>query len=362
MKRSMFGTLPLVAAALLASCADPTGDLQKGATLRVSPGFLTVNVTATESVTVQLVDDQGNALPATYSAVSNNASIATVGEDVNFRPGLGRNRLAGKFGINALSNVDSTSVTFSAGGRSFTVPVLVAPLSIPVTLSPAAPNINDLVTVTAPGFLFHPTAQIVFGGSRQLTTAVAADSSSMTFRVGNGGTGLLTVSGVALGYLPALPQQYESAVPETFGPGITTFTGTDALATAPLILYPNPGETISITDNGVWNDTPDCNNGPGGFPCRIYKIVLTSDATFDFSSSWDNRADLGFYTALADNSSAGAACDGLGPGTPPANFEVCADEHLSAGTVYIMMVNYATGYGPPNNVDPDVVTFTLTGH
>ncbi len=360
MKSSMFGTLTLATAALLASCADPTGDLETGGTVRVTPGFLTVNVNATESVTVQLVDDQGNALPATYSAASNNAAVATVGENVNFRPGLGSNRLAGKFGISALSNVDSTSVTFSAGGRSYTVPVLVAPSNIPVVLSPAAPNLNDLVTVSAPGFLFLPTAEIVFGGERQLTTAVAADSSGMTFRVGKGGNGLLTVNNVSLGYLPAVAQSFNSAVAETFGPGITTLTGTDALATAPLILYPRPGEVITITDNGVWHNSADCNNGPGGFPCRIYKIVLAVDATLDISTSWDNSADLGFYTALSDNSSAGASCDAHGPA--PGHFEVCTDLHLSAGTVYIMMVNYASAYPPPDDVDPDVATFSITAH
>lgn len=358
MKRSMFGTLPLVAAALLVSCADPTGDLQTGGTIRVTPGFLTINVNAAESVSVQLIDDQGNALPATFTASSNNAAVATVGENVNFRPGLGQNRLAGRFGISALT-IDSTSITFSSGGRSVNVPVLVAPLNIPLTLSPAAPAVNDLVTATAAGFKFLPNADVVFGGFTQLVTAVAADSSSVTFRATNAGTGNLTMRNIAVGYLSSVAITLQSATPETFGPAVTQLTGTDANATAPEIAVPAVDEVFNLTDVGPFTGSADCLNGPTGVPCRIYKLVLTEDRVFDLSTSWDNGTDLGFYFALQDNSSAGVACDAHG--SQPGQFEDCPGEHLTPGTYYLHVATYAAFYPPPDDVDPGSITITLTG-
>jgi hypothetical protein len=363
MKRSMFGTLALAAAALLVSCADPTESLRTGAALRVTPGFLTINVNTAESVTVQLVDNQGNALPATYSASSNNPAVATVGENVNFRPGLGQNRLAGRFGVAAQALVDSTSITFTAGGQSFTVPVLVAPTSIGLTLNPAAPNVNDLVTITAPGFLFHPNAGVLFGGFAQLVTAVAADSSSITIRATNAGTGTMTMQNVALGYLPGIGSSFNSTNPETVGPGITGLTGTDALATAPDVVLPAGTTPFNLTDAGPFSGAADCANGPGfGFPCRIYRLVLTEDRSFDLSSTWDNDSDLGIYFALPDNSSAGISCDAHGNGTAGSNFEACADFSLTAGTYYMSVVSFAVAYPPPDDVDPSTITVTLTGH
>jgi len=359
MKRSMFGTLPLVAAALLASCGDPTGSLHTGGTVRVTPGFLTINVTAIESVLVQLIDDQGNALPATFAATSNNTAVATVAEKVDFRPGLGENRLAGRFAITAQSLIDSTSVTFTAGGRSISVPVLVAPTSIGLTLSPVAPNVNDLVTVTAPGFLFHPNAGVLFGGFAQQVTAVAADSSSVTFRATNAGSGSMTMQNVALGYLPGVPSSFNSTNPETVGPGITALVGTDAIATAPTIVLPAGVTPASLTDVGVFNGSADCHSGPGDFnlslPCRIYKLVLTADRTFDLSSSWGDDTDLGIYFALPDNSGSGVACDDNGEGAGGANFEICTDLTLTAGTYY-MEVYFYSAAPPPS------FTITLTGH
>lgn len=360
MKRSMFGTLTLVTAALLASCADPTGDLAVGGTIRVTPGFLTINVNAAESVLVQLIDDQGNALPATFSAASNNAAVATVGENVNFRPGLGANRLAGRFGISALT-IDSTSITFSAGGRSVNVPVLVAPLNIPLTLSPAAPNVNDVVTATAPGFLFLPNVRVLFGGFEQQISSVAGDGSSVTFRATNAGTGNLTLQNVAVGYLPTVGISLNSAASETFGPAITSLVGTDAIATAPEIKLPAGTTPANLTDAGPFSSGADCTNGPGfGFPCRIYKLILTEDRDFDLSSSWDTSADLGIYFSLPDNSSAGISCDAHGPA--PGQFEVCPDLSLTAGTYYMHVVSFAVAYPPPDDIDPSNFTVTLTGH
>lgn len=359
MKRSMFGTLTLVTAALLASCADPTGDLQTGGTLRVTPGFLTINVNAAESVIVQLVDDQGNALPATFSAASNNAAVATVGENVNFRPGLGANRLAGRFGISALT-IDSTSVTFSSGSRTANVPVLVAPLNIPLTLSPAAPNVNDEVTASAVGFLFLPNVKVLFGGFEQRISAVAGDGSSVTFRATNAGNGPLTLQNIAVGYLPTVGISLNSAASETVGPGITQLAGADANATAPEIALPSGVTPFNLTDAGPFYSSADCLNGPTGVPCRIYKLVLTEDRTFDINSTWDNGADLGFYFALPDNSFTGIGCDAHGSGA--GNFEACPDEPLTAGTYYLHVATYTAFYPPPDDVDPSTFTVTLTGH
>lgn len=365
MKRSMYGTLTLAAALLAACSGDPTSDERKGSRLVIDPGFLQINVGSSQTLTVQAVDDQGNALPATFTANPNNAAVVAAAESTTFRPGLGSNRLSAIFRIDALS-IDSSSVTFSGGGASRTVPVAVSPLSVPLTLNPATPNVNDLVTLTAAGFKFLPATSVRYGGFDQLVTARAADSSSITIRMGNPGSNLtLDVRQIAVGYLPSVGLNLLSSAGETVGPGITALTGTDAIATAPDVVVPADGSTIDfqLNDAGTFNNSADCNGGAGGAPCRIYKFTLAADQEFDVSSSWPNNSDLGIYFVDASNSDVfpGFGCDQHGTGAAGANFESCTVD-LPAGTYYMQVVTFTAFYAPPNNVDPASITVTLSDH
>lgn len=367
MKSSMYGTLTLAAFALAACSGNPLADEQKGANVIVDPGFLQINVGSSQTVTVQLVDDQGNALPASFAATANDGAVVAVAESIGYRPGLGNNRLASIFRVSALS-IDSSSVTFTAGGKDIDVPVKVSPLNVPLVLGAASFNVNDTVNVSAPGFKFLPGTQISFGGSQQFVVSRAADSSSMTIRLGNAGTnGSFDITGIAVGYLPSIGLNLLSAATQTVGPTITALSGTDAIATAPDIYVPadGSGNAFTLTDVGTFNASADCAAGPSGAgaPCRIYKLVLPTDQAFDISSTWTNNTDLGIYISDVSNAgtSLGAACDAHATGAAGANFETCTAD-LSAGTYYVQVVTFTAFYAPPNDVDPTSFTVTLTAH
>jgi hypothetical protein len=362
MKRSMFGTLSLAAALLAACSGDPTSEQRTGSNVIVTPGFLQMDLGATQTVTVQVLDDQGNALPATFNATANNGAVVAVAESIGFRPGLGKNRLSSLFNVSALS-IDSSSVTFTALGKSYTVPVMVSPLSVPVQLTPANPNVNDLVTITAPGFKFLPITTVRFGGSDQLITARAADSSSITFRATNPGTNVaLDVRQIAVAYLPSIGLNLLSTDPVTVGPAITALAGTDAINTAPDVVIPADGTTVpfTLTDVGPFHNSADCTDNTG-FPCRIYKFTLATARSFDISTSWDNDADLGFYFVDASNSDVGGTCDAHGQG-PTGHFEGPCTVDLPAGTYFMQVVTFAPAYPPPFDVDPSTFTVTFTDH
>ena len=362
MKSSMYGTLTLAAFALAACSGNPLADEQKGANVRVDPGFLQINVGSSQTVTVQLVDDQGNALPASFSATANDGAVVAVAESIGYRPGLGNNRLASIFRVSALS-IDSSSVTFSAGGNSYDVPVKVSPLNVPLVLGAASFNVNDTVNVSAPGFKFLPNTQIIYGGAQQFVVSRAADSSSMTIRVGNAGNSLnFDVRSIAVGYLPSVGLNLTSAATQTVGPTITAFAGTDAISTAPTIEIPADGSTTPaiVTDVGNFASSADCGAQPGsGFPCRFYKFTLAADQDFDIATNWDSSADLGVYFVDVTNADVGNACDAHG--AAPSQFEACTIS-LTAGTYYMIMVSFATGYPPPDDVDPTQFTITITDH
>jgi hypothetical protein len=358
MKRSMFGTLSLAAALLVACSGDPTADSRKGANLVVTPAFLQINQGTVKTVTVQVLDDQGNALPATYSATSNNGAVAQVAESIGFRPGLGKNRLSSLFNVSGLQ-LDSTSLVFTSGNQTVVVPV---------QLQPANPAVNEVVTMTANGFKFLPTTRIVFGGIEQQGTQVAADSNSLTFIASNPGTNAaLDIRSIAVFYLTSVGLNLPSAAPVSFGPAIIPHTGTDAIATAPEpIQVPADGstQTVAFTAAGSgFTASPDCLTGAGGgFPCMIYKFTLPVDREFDLSTDWGANGqgtDLGFYFADATNAEVHAACDANGAGST--YLESCTVT-LEAGTYYLKIVSFAAFYPAPFDVPPPSVLVRFRDH
>ena len=199
MKRSLSGLLPLAALAALASCGDPTSSLQGGPSgINAIPSAMVVNVGSAKTVDIQLVDKQGNPLAASFAVAIGDASVVDVVQDTSFRPGLGNDRLTQRYIVTALTP-GYTQVSFTSGGVTQDVPVFGYPLTLPAAFSSATPNVNDVVTVTAPGFKFLPSATVTFGGHAMIIAAIAADSSSVSFRAGESGAGAVTVGGSVLG-------------------------------------------------------------------------------------------------------------------------------------------------------------------
>jgi hypothetical protein len=358
MKRSLSGLLTLAAIAALASCGDPTSDLQGDpSAISATPTALVVDVGSAQTIDLQLLDKQGNPLAANFTFTVGDGAVASSEQDTTFRPGLGKERLTQRYIITALSP-GYTQVTFSSGGVGKGIGVLSNPLSLPAAFSSAAPATNDEVTITAPGFLFLPSATVTFGGAPMVVTAVAADSSSITFRAGLPGAGVVTVGGTVLATLTNTPLTLGSATGIVVGPAVTELTGTDAIATAPTAFVVGAaGTTATLVDGGVFNDVDDCNNGPGGFPCRIYKFDVPTDGDYDVSGSWNSLTDLGLYFTDSLQVGAGSAdALGNGAGGQPETETIT----WTAGTHYLFLTSYSLGYGPPNNVDPTQVTVTIT--
>jgi len=364
MKRSLFGLVTLAAALVLGSCAtDPTKDLQGDPfAINATPTSMVINVGSAETVDLQVVDQQGNPLAANFAFAIGNAAVVSVEQDTSFRPGLGADRLTQRFIITALVP-DTTSVTFSSsGGVSRKVGILSNPLNFPAVFTGSPANINGLITFTGAGFKFPPSTRVLLGGNDQLITAISADSNSVTFRAGQLGGGSITVVGLTLASVTSAALTLPSDVGIQVGPAVTQLTGTDAIATAPDALVPSAAGAIAVlTDEGPYAASTDCTNSPGGFPCRIYRIV-TSGADFDVSATWSNNADLGIYfTDAAGTDTGHHDCDSLGQGAG-GHPEECTVDGLAAGTYYMYVVSFATGYPPPNNVDPADFSVTITSH
>jgi hypothetical protein len=273
-------------------------------------------------------------------------------------------------GPNANANVSITKLVIAgaaaAGNYTLasTLPVITAAVPpITAVFSTTTPNVNDLVTVTAPaGIKFLPTAQVFFTNDQQTVTSVAADSNSLVFRAHiAGASGAISFGNAALSFLTNVAITVGSTNTATVGATINQIAGTDAIATAPLVVIPNTGNTGGIRDAGPFSAINECVNVFFGDNCRVYQFTISSTRTFAVSATWQGTTDMGIYfsnagaTALVGNFN----CDshGSGAGGQP---EACT-QTLTAGTYLMFVATFSSFYGPPDNVDPTDFTVALTG-
>jgi hypothetical protein len=279
--------------------------------------------------------------------------------------------LPGPSATNAKVSVSNVVTSYSVALGTFTATSGTATITTPAvapitpTISTTTPNINDLVTVTAPaGIKFLPTAKVFFANDQQAVTSVAADSNSLIFRAHqSGASGAVTIANAALSFLTSVPITVQTTVTFNTGATITSLTGTDAFATAPLVAIPDAGKTGGVVDAGPFAVGPAACSGVLGGPCRIYKFVLTGSRTFAVSTTWQGTTDLGLYFANSGGTlfltAAFVGCDskGAGAGGQP---EACTIT-LGAGTYYMVYDSFAPFYAPPNNVDPTNFVIAITG-
>jgi hypothetical protein len=268
--------------------------------------------------------------------------------------------------------VTTGTITVSSGALSTDIPFRVLPadpsalFASGVTYSTTTPAVNEVVTVSATGFKFHPDAHASFaaggdalGGGGIVGLGISADSNTFSFLPKPGSSGELTLDNVALSFLPAVPLSV--VLPAAITVSNTPLAGTDAPGTAPTLATPASGEETAIIDVGTTPGYIGC--GDIGIDCQIYKFdVPAGGGTYDFTMTWSNTADEGLYFFGADGAtSTGDGCDSLGNGDPgPSQPEVCADLALAAGTYYLAVVPFGAFYDPvdPN---PDWVLIEVTG-
>lgn len=236
--------------------------------------------------------------------------------------------------------------------------------SIPAAYSTTTPNTNDLVTVTAPGFIFRPQVSVRFNNAVQAVTSVAADGSSFTFRAASAGaSGTIRIAAAALDFIPtvalgSVPTGANNEV--TVAATVTALTGTDATATAPAVGVPATGQTSILNDDGTMAGSGDCLGSPGGFNCRVYRLTTAAAQTVLVTANWSNTTDLGIYftDAGGNDIAPGFVCDGHGNGAT-AHPESCTVD-LPAGDNYMFVTTFGPLY-PTNDPDPATINIVIDG-
>jgi pre-peptidase len=381
MNRLLGGLGVLAVSLAAASCGDPTADLRGGAVQVVAdPSSVFLTEGAATHIIARVLDEQGNELPdtVTFSTTSSAVTVAydptyLVGTDTTAPTATVPSKTRTGIVVTGVS-VDLGTITLSSGSVSTAIPFRVLPadpsalFASGVTYSTTTPAVNEVVTVSATGFKFQPSAHASFaaggdalgGGFPIVGLGISADSNSFSFLPKPGSSGELTLDNVALGFLPAVP--ISVVLPAAITVSNTPLAGTDAPGTAPTLATPATGQETAIIDVGTTPGYVGC-GGDIGVDCQIYKFVVPpGGGTYDFTMTWANTADLGLYFLGSDGVTAtGDACDANGNGDPgPAQPEICAGLALAEGTYYLAVVPFGAFYDPvdPN---PDYVEILVDG-
>jgi hypothetical protein len=161
---------------------------------------------------------------------------------------------------------------------------------VPAVFSDPTPAQNQLVTVSAPGFKFLPSAGMLFGGDTAVVFSVAADSSSMTFVAKPGVTGIPVpeLFGIALDVLPQVSIKLPTSTNLTY-PALAPVGGTDASGTAPALGVPGVGFSSRFYDRADFVAAAD----------RYYKLVVTEDGDYTITLDWTTGSDIDLFVCPA---------------------------------------------------------------
>lgn len=179
MKRLLRSSVLLAACVGFWSCTnDPTGDLGGTPTkLAATPSSLFIDKGATELVDIEVLDEQGAAVPSTFSVTSLDPGVDVTVDD-EFRPEYGKDGVLFvpdevtklRLNVTAVELVETT-IHVTAGDLSTDIVVRVLPPLLEATFSELNPGLGDTITMTAPaGVLFTPnpasandTSKVTFG-------------------------------------------------------------------------------------------------------------------------------------------------------------------------------------------------------
>jgi hypothetical protein len=337
MKRLLSSSVILAASLVLASCnSDPTSDFRGDPTRIVAePSFIFVDQDDDQNVVVKLEDDQGDPLPATFEITDGGSGI-TVAQDPNYLGTTigGPLQSEAQFIVTAGSAPISTGFSLAAAGLSIDIPVRVMPTVLPTAVfSNPTPAAQEIVTVTAEGYTFLPTAAISVGGNPALV--LGNDGTTLTFLPVPGSTGPAQIDTVAINFLPTTPL----VLPTSAELAVAGYTGREAPATAPEIPAPSVvGDSTFFYDGGGFlgaDITPD-----GGIGAQYYRFVITEAGDYRFLTNWVGDADFDpvvcFDVDCATVQFAGTGLDHPEDGTLT----------LAAGTYYWATVLFAGAAEP----------------
>lgn len=361
MKRSTSGwftlalalTLAALAAGLWACGSDPTDNLVgTGLTVQSDPTSLFLVQGSSEPVTVTVNDAQGNEIAITdISATAAAPAISVVEDTAYLRTNAGAPLATSRrFNVTGVSAA-STSIAISANGQALTVPVRVTPTTADVTLSSAAPAVNEPVVVTLPAdYKFGAGAgvNVELGDTlhtrlRAVVESLSVDSTAATILPPPGNTGVIVVDSVGVGFAPGVLFSLPTSDTVTVGP-LTPLAGTGAPGSAPALTIPAVGATAAFYDGGTFAFA-----GTDG-PSRLYKFTVAAadTATLTTTLDWPSTEDLGIYFYGSDgvtppDSTTGITTSFDGPTAPESGTNT-----FGPGTYFLAVVNSdTTGSVPP---------------
>lgn len=348
----------LAAVGLFGGCkSDPAGVSPSDSPLKIvpDPAVVTVAQGASKIVTIQVVDSNGNALPATVSAAASTADI-TVAPDTGFQPVFGADNVAHANTVNDQyrvsvtgNNLAASTITVTSGSLTYTIPVIVTPTEL------AATQASDLglITLTAPqGLTFASGATITKSSTDTGTvgSVISSTATTLTFLPLEGFTDQsFAVRGVIPSYAPTLSLNLDATTK------LTTGTNSADLTTAPTL--PIPAAGASYTFIGVPPFSYAGCAGSLGDNCDVYKITVAAPTTFHLKLNWDNTSDLGAYFLDSNgalDTSVGFA-DAAGAPTPGPEE---SDITLPAGTWYLAVLRFTYA---GSTSDPTYYSVQLTG-
>jgi hypothetical protein len=191
MKRIVRSSVLLAACLGFWSCTnDPTGDL--GGTpskLVATPTSMIVKRDSTELVDVELLDEQGGAIPASFSVASSSPNVVVTVDD-EFRPEYDAEGVlfvpdeVTKLRLNVTGvELAIATIHITSGDQALDIPVRVIPHDLDAVFSPANPAPGDTVTMTMPPALaLSPTSAVTFPGNlAPIIIDRAPDSTSLRF-------------------------------------------------------------------------------------------------------------------------------------------------------------------------------------
>jgi hypothetical protein len=223
-------------------------------------------------------------------------------------------------------------------------PVVTA---VPSTVSDAAPDVNEAVTLTSTdaAYTFSATSGVTVGAIPGAVSGVGAGGSSITFQAPPGATGPVTVSGVGLaGFSLTLPS---SAPPITVSSTIPTLAGTDAFATAPSIITPVEGGSSLLFDKPAYDNAARID--------AYYELTVSQAGTYTVTTNWDIGTDIDLFM-----------CPAAGVATFDCDFTAATGAHpevgeyaLTPGIYYIVVEDFGQ-FTPPGPPIPDAAGTTLS--
>ncbi len=344
MNRLTSGTVSLFALLLVGACNnDPTSDLNVGQVARIDAEPSTLNVThgKTLKFKVSAVDAAGNPVESAYEVTNPGTGISVV-RDSSFFPifvgdanTLSVPPVATTFQyIVTGTDLTSTSITVSAGGKDVTIPVIVLPDptvdTVQATATQTSASALDPITITLP-------APYQLGEGSTVASDIgpglilSASGNTMQALLAPGST-LAVASGANVPYASNIP--LSNPIVAAVSVDANSLAGSDDPNTAPTInLTPADGSLGGIADAGTFTGADI--TGDGGVGAQYYKFTVATAGDYTFTLNWLGAADLDpvvcFDAACSDGAFAGTGVDQPEQGTLT----------LDPGTYYYVAVLFA---------------------